>query len=32
MAPAGISVPIEKDGKLEKKPISFVNLAVGAGE
>lgn len=31
MAP-GISIPIEKDGKLEKKPISFINLAVGAGE
>lgn len=32
MAPVGISVPIEKDGNLEKKPVSFINLAVGAGE
>ncbi|CAB4409284.1 unnamed protein product [Rhizophagus irregularis] len=31
MAPVGISVPIEKDGNLEKKPVSFINLAVGAG-
>ena len=31
MAPINI-VPIEIDGKLEKKPISFVNLAVGVGK
>jgi len=26
------TVPIEIDGKLEKKPIGFVNLAVGVGK
>ncbi|CAI2188734.1 8414_t:CDS:2 [Funneliformis geosporum] len=31
MAPVDIAGPIVKDGKLEKKPISYVNLAVGAG-
>ncbi|CAG8694005.1 13842_t:CDS:2 [Funneliformis caledonium] len=31
MAPVDIAGPIVKDGKLEKKPISFINLAVGAG-
>ena len=32
MAPVNVGGLIEKDGKLEKKPVSFVNLAVGAGE
>jgi hypothetical protein len=31
MAPVDIAGPIAKDGKLQKKPISFENLAVGAG-
>jgi hypothetical protein len=32
MAPVDIAGPIEKDGQLAKKPVSFVNLAVGAGK
>ncbi|CAJ0745861.1 10033_t:CDS:2 [Entrophospora sp. SA101] len=31
MAPVDIAGPIVKDGTLQKKPINFVNLAVGAG-
>ena len=32
MAPVDVGGPIEKGGTLEKKPVSFVNLAVGAGK